>query len=284
QTDSAAADTTEVSPWEHGASLAITLSSINVNNWAAGGQSALSGNSEFIAFANYTTDNQTWNNRLQIGYGVLQEGGFGETIKKNNDVFIFTSRYGRTINKNLKISAGIDFRSQVAQGFDYATDSVGIERATLTSNILAPGYLINSLGVAYHKGNFSADLAPLTGKYTFVLDQGLADQGLYGVEAGQRVRAEFGYSAAIAYKKAFSEDFEYQINALLFSNYEGLDKVDVNVEFQARYRLNKWLTANFSSQIIYDEDIDITRTDGTVGPAIQFRSVTNFGFGFEFWK
>ncbi|MEL6533760.1 MAG: DUF3078 domain-containing protein [Bacteroidota bacterium] len=282
--DGAAADTTEVNPWEHGASFSLTLSSINLSNWAGGGQSALSGNSEFIAFANYTTDQRSWTNRLQMAYGVLQEGGFGEAVKKNNDIFIFTSRYGQKINENLKVSAGLDFRSQLAQGFAYAEDSLGIERATLTSHILAPGYLITGLGVAYAKNNFTVDFAPVTGKFTFVLDEGLSAQGLYGVEPGQMARSEFGYSLALAYKKAFTDDFEYQVNGLFFSNYEGLNTVDVNIEFQARYRLNKWLTTNFSAQLIYDEDIDIARNDGTVGPALQYRSVTNIGFGFEFWK
>lgn len=279
--DSVFVDTT----WERGADIALTLSQVGVSNWAGGGASSLSTAANFHVFANMTKPNLTWENDLQVGYGIIREGGRENAFRKNNDLVIFTSRYGQKLNKRWKISGVIDFRTQVANGYRYDfVDSLDRDVATKISSFMAPGYLIPSLGVTYsRKKILKVTYAPVTGKFTFVMDEFLASQGAFGVEEGEMFRRQFGSSLTANFQKKFTDDIEFRTNILFFADYRTITEVDVNWEAYLMFRVNKWLTSNITSQLIYDKDIDITRDDGTVGPAVQLRNVINVGIAIDFW-
>ena len=278
--DSTAKDTT----WTHGGNFSLSISQISLSNWAAGGESALSANSELNLFLNMVKEKQTWENELQLGLGYIREGGGEATFKKNNDLIILTSNYGRRFNKRWNATANLDFRTQMAQGFAYTEDSLGNEVATQTSGFMAPAYLLTAIGVNYsYQKMFSVNLAPATSKLTFVLDPALAGMGLYGVPVGQNVRSEFGYSVTAKFKKQFTENINFRTSVLMFSDYEGLGVMDVNWEAFLRFKINKYLSSSISTQLIWDKDIQIPLGDGTVGSAVQFRSVLNIGLAVDFW-
>lgn len=51
-------------------------------------------------------------------------------------------------------------------------------------------------------------------------------------------------------------------------------------------KVNKYISTTFSTQLIYDNDIDLARTTGskkgTFGPDVQFKQVLSVGLSYKF--
>jgi hypothetical protein len=105
---------------------------------------------------------------------------------------------------------------------------------------------------------------------------------VYGVDPGQKVRVEGGPSVRATIQKDLYENIRLRSNLNLFSNYAKVQNIDVNWEIFLILRVNKYITANISTHIIYDDDIRIPQEDGGEIPEIQFKNAINIGFAFEF--
>ena len=68
----------------------------------------------------------------------------------------------------------------------------------------------------------------------------------------------------------------------LFSNYEKFPSTVVNLLATFDLRVNQYIGATVSTQMIYDEDVLITFSDGTQGPGVQLKNVINLGFNISF--
>ena len=75
----------------------------------------------------------------------------------------------------------------------------------------------------------------------------------------------------------------------LFTNYtEEPTHVDVNWEVLIAMKVNKFISATISTQLLYDHDIDIavdTDGDGVIdaaGPRTQFKEVLGIGLSYKF--
>lgn len=282
------------SNWKKGGNASFTFNQVSLTNWAAGGQSSLSGNIFVNLFANYKDDNQTWDNNLDLGYGLIKQGN--NPFIKSDDRIELNSKYGRNLTESWYYSALFNFRTQFAPGYNIPNDSV------LISDFLAPAYILLSLGLDYKPNeNFTLMLSPVTSKTTIVMDQGLADQGAFGVEAaevdamgniitpGSNVRYEIGAFLKMMYQKEVLKNVNFQTKLDLFSNYlNNPENIDVNWEVIVAMKINEYLTANLNTHLIYDDDIDIqvdNNQDGVidaVGPRTQFKEVFGLGLSFKF--
>ena len=54
--------------------MAVNLSQVSLTNWAAGGQNSLAVNGLLNSFASYKKGKSTWENTLDLGYGVIKQG------------------------------------------------------------------------------------------------------------------------------------------------------------------------------------------------------------------
>ena len=282
--------------WKKGGLVSINFSQSSFTNWAAGGENALSATSLFNAFANYKNDQTSWDNSIDIAYGMLQSGH--SAIRKNEDKIDLSSKYGRNaFNKNWYYSALINFKSQFANGYNSPDDTVIISR------FMAPAYIIIALGVDYKPNDyFSLFISPATSKTTIVNDQRLADAGAFGVEEaeydlngikindGKLVRTEVGAYLRITYKKDIVKNVNLGTKLELFSNYlENPQNIDVNWEMLIGMKVNKYLSASITTQMIYDHDIPVPvertvnglKEPGT-GPRLQFKEVLSIGFSYKF--
>ena len=69
----------------------------------------------------------------------------------------------------------------------------------------------------------------------------------------------------------------------LFSNYlEDPQNVDVRWDVQLNMTVNKWFSANISTNLIYDNDTKIVQKDGSKGPRLQFKESLGVGFQVTF--
>ncbi len=268
------ADTVKV--WTTGGAGSLTFSQVSLTNWAAGGANAVSGNAFINLFANYKKGRMTLDNTLDIAYGLVNQKGEG--TRKSDDRVELAVKYGRNAFKNWFYSGLVSFKTQLTDGFNYPNDSVIISR------LLAPAYLMAALGMDYKPSdNFTLFISPVTAKNTFVLDDALADDGAFGVEPGKKFRAEIGGYLKMMYKTPLVDNVDLLTKLDLFSNY--LDKpqnIDVSWEALITMKINKYLSANLNTQLIYDDDIRIADDSGHISPRIQFKEIFGAGFSVKF--
>jgi hypothetical protein len=267
--------------WKAGGNVALTFSQVSFTNWASGGDNSISAIGNLNLFLNHVGENSQWSNTFELGYGLQR---LNKENTKTDDKLNFTSKYGRNVSKNWYFAGLLDFKTQVAPG--YSSD----DAKTRISNWMAPGYLIISLGMDYSPNEkLSIFMAPLTNKSTFVLDQALADSGSFGVPAGQKSRAEFGGYIKFLYKNEIFKNVELQTKLDLFSNYFNKPQnIDVDWEVVFNMKVNDFLTAKLTTNLIYDDDIIIgqdTNDDGiidTSGPRVQFKQLLGIGIAVDF--
>lgn len=287
--------TDTIKPWQFGGIISVNGQQVSLTNWAAGGNSSISLAGLINAFARYTKGKIVWDNNLQLGYGVIKQGS-NKKWWKNDDKIQVTSKLGREAAKHWYYSALLDFRTQFADGYNYPNDSVYISR------FMAPGYALASIGMDYKPNDhFSAFISPVTGKFTFVNDDKLASVGAFGVQKDimdpsdttkfiqhhKTHREEFGAYFKMQYQTKVMENITFQTVLELFSNYfHNPQNVDVNWTTLTTFKVNKFISATLSTQLIYDDDIKVLRTTGdnkgTTGPDVQFKQVLGVGFSYKF--
>ena len=280
--------------WKTGGVVSLNFSQVSLSNWTAGGQNSIALNGLVSVFANLKKGNSTWDNSLDIGYGLLQQGT--ADIIKSDDKIDFLSKYGQKAFKNWYYAGLVNFKTQFTAGYDYPNDSVEI------SNFLAPGYLLGAIGMDYKPNeHFTAFISPVTLKMTLVNDQTLADAGAFGVapaeyddlgqlvKAGETTRSEVGGYVRVLFQKDIMKNVNFKTKLDLFSNYsEEPQNVDVNWETLVAMKVNKYISATVTTHLIYDHDIMIgedTNGDGNAdvfGPRTQFKEVLGIGFLYKF--
>ena len=85
--------------WKKGGVIGFNLAQTSLINWAAGGEKSVAINGMFSVFANYKSEKSAWDNSLDLGYGVLNQGESDE-FRKTDDKIDFLSKYGRKAYKN----------------------------------------------------------------------------------------------------------------------------------------------------------------------------------------
>jgi hypothetical protein len=129
-------------------------------------------------------------------------------------------------------------------------------------------------------------IAPVTSKLTIVNDDVLSAAGAFGVDPGKKLRHEFGGYLRLFYsRKDFKSEFMRNISLIsrldLFSNYQqNPQNIDVSWENIIGMKVNKFLTVNLNTHIIYDDDVKIEFEPGKQGARTQFKEI--FGLGVSF--
>jgi hypothetical protein len=282
QTSNAALDTSTTKHWYLSGTGSLAISQAAFSNWAAGGQNSM-GLTGFINLkANYKKGRHAWGNTLDLGYGFQMLGKTSNlTVNKTDDKIELTSAYGYQLTDKSKwyFSFLVNFRTQFSAGYNYPDDS------TVISNFMAPGYLIAGVGFTYAPAKwFALYLSPTSGRFTFVLDQKLADQGAFGVEKGKNIRGEFGPYVRADLNKDLAKQINLATSLELFTDYlHQFGNIDVNWSLLLTLKVNKWLAASIATQLIYDDDV-VIKTDPTEtgGPRTQFKELLGIGVSYKF--
>jgi hypothetical protein len=138
---------------------------------------------------------------------------------------------------------------------------------------------------------------PATGKITFVNNQKLSDAGAFGVTPGKKSLSEFGgYLRAIYTKNDFKNELLKNVTFTskvdLFTDYAHKPQnIVVNWETLIAFKVNKFLSANINTQLVYDDKIKvpadrngngIIETGESIGSLIQFKEILGVGFSYNF--
>jgi hypothetical protein len=284
-------DTNTKGVWTYGGVGGLTASQTALSNWASGGANAIAFDAIFNYSVNMTKGKHLWQNRLELAYGMnfTTLGG----PQKPTDKIYLSSLYGYELGKHWYASALLNFNTQFANGFNYATSP-----KTKTSRFMAPGYLSIGAGFTWEPVKwFNLTLSPATWKATWVLDDDLywgpgpvaTRRALnpYGVKTlrkdgtfnTSRMRNEFGANVRAEVNYDILSNLNLYSRLDLFSNYlERPQDIDVRWDVILTAKVNAWLSANLTVNMIWDKDIHIMRPDGTdAGAKFQVKEVLGVG-------
>ncbi|MFT5723359.1 MAG: hypothetical protein ACI9JN_000469 [Bacteroidia bacterium] len=276
--------------WKSGRVLSVNFNQGSFNNWSLGGVNAISATALANGFANYKFENWTWDNNLDLAYGVLKNKD--ENVRKNEDKIDLQSKVGRRVSKKLSWASLTRFESQFDNGYDFNNAD---DNRPVISKFMSPAYLKLSLGIDFKpNGKLSMYVSPAAGKWTFVTDDSIAAQAIYIPKdhVNPNRRGEFGALTSFVYQdKAIMKNVGLRTSLELFNNYTDIIKENrgnIDVDWQVRFdiKLGKYLGANLFTHLKYDHDTKIeydpTNNPGAKGPRTQFKELLGLGFQYKF--
>ena len=263
------ADTTY---WKKGGNYNLNFTQVSLTNWAAGGQNSIAGVTKLHFFANYKKANTSWDNIIDLGYGLSK---VEDLVQKNEDIIDLQSKLGVKASKKWNYSVALAFKSQFAPGYSDAENTIK------TSGLFSPAYLTMAVGMDYKPSDkFSLMLSPVTGKLTLVTDDEI-DARNYGLATSDATtRMELGASLKALFNTNIVKNVGLTSALGLFSNYlDNPQNVDVDLKVGINMKINDYLSAQIDTRILYDADVK----DPEDGKAkIQFKELLGIGLNFKF--
>ncbi|MBK5193252.1 MAG: DUF3078 domain-containing protein [Flavobacteriaceae bacterium] len=283
--------------WTQKNAVGVNFNEVAFVNWNAGGNNSISalffGNFE----RNFKRELLSWKTNGSIRYGINAQEG--REIRKTEDQLVFNSTFGyrRNPKSNFRYSAKFNFNTQFANGYKYPDTKKPI------SSFMAPGYIFLGMGAEYTdpKEDLIIYLSPVTQKSTFVFNQTLANEGMFGVtpavrdeqgniiKEGDNVNAEFGILFTSSLKKEIFTNVNLENQLSFYSDYlNKFGNVDVDWELNLNLVVNDFIKAKIGSHLKYDDDVKVkedTNGDGkleTLGPRVQFKQMLGLGVVYEF--
>lgn len=262
--------------WKRGGLLSANLAQGSLSNWAAGGDDfSMSINTYANYYVLHRTKRYTWDNSVDFNLGFVSATTLGS--RKNDDRIDFLSKYGYqvdTVKRKWYASALFNFRSQFFDGYTY-----GGGQSSFASSFLSPAYILVSVGMDYKPNNkMSAFISPLTSRTVLVQNKFLSDKGAYGVTPGSKSFNQVGFYATVNYQNVIAKNVTYRGRVDVFSNYaNNPGNIDWYVTNLFSFKINKLLSATYSLDMIYDDDVKIFGPEKK-SPRMQLKSLVGIGF------
>jgi len=258
--------------WTKGGNASLMFSQAAFNNdWTGGGTNNVAASLAVSYAFNYKKDRLAWDNNLYIDYGLTKLEGDEFTR------FAITSLLGAQTKEDSQwyYSFFANFQTQLDKGYKYGTDAQGNQTRTEYTRFMAPGYFSFGPGMLWKKSdNLKVNIAPATSKITTARSRWTQAGSFYGVEKGKTIRYELGFSLSGYAKFNVMDNVSFENILSLYSNY--LDKpqnIDIDYTANLVMTINKYLSANFTFQAIYDDN---------AAKAFQIREVLGLGVTYKF--
>lgn len=259
--------------WKTGGIFNLNLGQGSQSNWSAGGDDfSFSINSYLGLHAFYKKGRYSWDNTLDLNYGLVNTSSQG--TRKNDDRIDFLTKAGSELRPKLSLSALLNFHTQFSKGYNY----IKPDSSELLSDIFAPAYVLFSVGLDYKPvDGLSIFVSPVTSRWTIVLNDSLSARGAYGVVPGEEIKNEIGAFASINYLKDITKTVNYNGRLDLFSNY-GHDPQNIDVMMNNKFtaKFSKVLSASLALDLIYDDDVKLFGKNND-SPGLQLRSLIGVG-------
>ncbi len=244
--------------WRRSFTAGINLNqSAFSDNWKAGGVSSIAFNSNLDARADYASGSVTWDNAVQLQYGLLKNKG--EDQRKSLDRIYLDTKYGYKFTSDWNAFVSANFLSQFTKGYEYDVDADGTDR--LISNFMSPGFLTFALGAEYKPNPyFSLRLSPFAPRLTFLVDDEVGANERYGVPEGKQVRTEWLAAMVQAtYDRDIMTNLHFRAKYMSFINYKELSakRIDHMLNATLTAKVNRYINVNLMGNFIYDYDQDV---------------------------
>lgn len=263
--------------WTRGGNIALMFNQASFNDkWTGGGTNNIAGNLNVSYAFNYKKGNWAWDNNLFVDYGLTKLKG-DKFTRKTNDRLEFNSLLGKQAAKNWYYSAFLNFKTQFDKGYEYSDDG---QSRNVVTKFFSPAYLQFGPGMLWKKSdNLKVNFAPATSKLTFVSKEftniaGYTDGDYFGVDYNKSMRYELGFAVGAYAKFNLMENVSMENILNLYSNYlEDPQNVDIDYTANVVMSINKYLSANFVFQAIYDDN---------AVQGFQIRELLGLGVNYKF--
>lgn len=247
-------------------SLLFNQSTYN-KQWLGGGTSNIAGNFGLNYDLNYKKDDDVWDNKFILAYGLSKIKGDEKTAKTDDRLELNSILGKKSKVTNWYYSAYFNFKSQLDTGLD--------NNELRISHFFSPAYFQMGPGMLWKKNNnVSVNFAPAAAKLIVVHSHFTELGPSFGVLQGNTTRFEFGASITAYYKLNLMTNVSIENRLNLYSNYlDNPQNVDIDYQMNVTMRINKYLTANVALQAIYD--------DNSV-KAVQVRELFGLGVNYGF--
>ncbi len=255
----------------------INLSQTALSNWSAGGENSLAGNAYLNGKLLRKSGNWLWQNTLVLEYGLSNNKTDG--TRKTNDNINFATQLGYSTNNIWFYTGMADLKTQFAKGYNYP------DTENYISNFFAPAYSTVSVGLEYRpKANYSIYLSPIAGKLTFVEDDYLSSIGAFGVDPGDRFKAELGAYLKARIEQPVMENVKLVSSVDFFTSYDDqFGNIDINWDVLISMKINKFLSATLNTTLKYDNDVKTIDDSGNPrGAKVQFKEILGVGLAYNF--
>lgn len=282
-------------PWLVTAHGRMSLNQVSFTNWAEGGESLISGNTYGNLKANYLNNKWKVDNFITIGYGLTWNDEQG--VRKSDDKMDIGTNLGYEAFEDFFYSLILNLKTQFSEGYKYPNDSVVVSR------FFSPATFFMSMGLEYKPDEHtSVFISPASGKFTFVMDQDLADIGAFGVTPavtdtagtvlipGLNYKSKFGVNVIFSLNRDLMKNINFDTKLNLHNNY--MDELstnrwnfDVDWETALNFKINSFLSSILYMHVLYDNDIPIPTYEKIGGEKIQIgegpkvQVKENFGIG-----
>lgn len=275
------ATTSNDSIWNFEGNFQFLINQAAFNSqWQGGGTSNYSANVLVNYDINYNKGKYTWDTKFLGDYGINKTKD-QEFNRKTSDRLEINSTVGRQIEESKWYTSGfVNFRTQFAPGYNFGEDLDGNETRTLRTRFMSPAFTQLGIGMLWKESDdIRVNISPVTGRIItanrmFTTTPGYVDGDFFGIDEGKTIRTEFGTSINAFVKFKLMENVTVGNVLGLYSNYlEKPQNVDIDYTLNLVMNVNKYISANFTFQAIYDDN---------AVKGFQIREALGVGLNYDF--
>lgn len=260
------------SPWRMGANVMLQMTqNFITKNWYQGGSTSFAMLGIMQGHINYQSNKFTWQNSGEW------RGGFttisGDTCHKVNtteDYFRLYTKAGYEVYKDIHIIVSGEYIMNLLPTFQENSNNLKTAFASPIRVNLAAGLdfrLVKGLSIVVN---------PLAYKMVYVADTVYTNPNDFGVETGKNILNEAGSSLRVDYLWKPVREFELDTRFYMYTNYS---KVEIDLEVNANFIINRFLSARLTLHPRYDNTVILA---GDEKAKIQFKEFLSIGFTHQF--
>lgn len=227
--------------------LGLNLSQIALENWTSGGEDALAFTLYSNMGLNYFSDPWSFTNKLKIAYGRTKLGS-DDFRTTDNEFFLenlLTYDAGWFANPYFSNTV----RTAIVKGYDYSGDE-----ALPISNFFDPGYINQSIGLAYKASESFSTRLGLGFQETFTKDYTKYSDDLETLDEVETFRFDTGIESVSGLNLKLDDNLLFTTELRLFSAFDQLDVWDVRWDNLFVAQVTKLINVNLNILVVYDAD------------------------------
>ena len=260
------------SPWRRELTLMAQVTQNYVtDNWYQGGSSSFAALGIAKGQISYIRERFTWEN-----FGEWRMGGStisADTIHKMNttdDLFRLYSKGNFRIVPKLFASLSSELETRLLP--TYKANSM-----ELKSGPFSPFRYTAAFGLDYKPvKDLSISFSPISYKVIHIMDTARVKVTDFGLLEGQQTQHNIGSSLRLEYTWKPVREVALETKFYLYTNYH---YVELDLEMNCDFIINRWLTARLTVHPRYDTSVIM---EGDQHAKIQFRELLSIGFAHKF--